>query len=219
MRCGRHRSRATWSSASARATSPSGQPAWPTRIAARGRPKAGRFSHGWPSRRRRGREARRAFAAKLKAGKLTLAPLVWSGSSPAARPTGCSSRPTWTTCRLSSPARPFRPGHGAGARLEPDRARRRGAGRGGAARQGLFTGRAGRRPCAACGGGASGILVSSTARDAGIAGLEFLRGIPGTVGGFVRMNGGAYGREVADILSIATWCCADGSWSRCRRAT
>ena len=51
-----------------------------------------------------------------------------------------------------------------------------------------------------CGGGASGILVSSTARDAGIAGLEFLRGIPGTVGGFVRMNGGAYGREVADIL-------------------
>ena len=51
-----------------------------------------------------------------------------------------------------------------------------------------------------CGGGASGILVSSTARDAGIAGLEFLRGIPGTVGGFVRMNGGAYGREVSDIL-------------------
>lgn len=51
-----------------------------------------------------------------------------------------------------------------------------------------------------CGGGASGILVSSTARDAGIARLEFLRGIPGTVGGFVRMNGGAYGREVADIL-------------------
>jgi UDP-N-acetylmuramate dehydrogenase len=54
-----------------------------------------------------------------------------------------------------------------------------------------------------CGGGASGILVSSTARDAGIAGLEFLRGIPGTVGGFVRMNGGAYGREVADVLVSA----------------
>jgi len=51
-----------------------------------------------------------------------------------------------------------------------------------------------------CGGGASGILVSSTARDAGVAGLEFLRSIPGTVGGFVRMNGGAYGREVKDIL-------------------
>jgi UDP-N-acetylmuramate dehydrogenase len=54
-----------------------------------------------------------------------------------------------------------------------------------------------------CGGGATGILVSSTARDAGIAGLEFLRGIPGTVGGFVRMNGGAYGREVKDILVSA----------------
>ncbi len=51
-----------------------------------------------------------------------------------------------------------------------------------------------------CGGGASGILVSSNARDAGISGLEFLRGIPGTVGGFVRMNGGAYGRQVKDIL-------------------
>ena len=46
-----------------------------------------------------------------------------------------------------------------------------------------------------CGAGASGILVSSTARDNGIAGLEFLRSIPGTVGGFVRMNGGAYGGE------------------------
>ena len=51
-----------------------------------------------------------------------------------------------------------------------------------------------------CGGGASGVLVSSTARDNGIAGLEFLRSIPGTVGGFVRMNGGAYGREVKDVL-------------------
>ena len=51
-----------------------------------------------------------------------------------------------------------------------------------------------------CGGGASGILVSSTARDAGIGGLEFLRSIPGTVGGFVRMNGGAYGRETCEIL-------------------
>jgi len=54
-----------------------------------------------------------------------------------------------------------------------------------------------------CGGGASGILVSSTARDEGVAGMEFLRGIPGTVGGFIRMNGGAYGREVSDILVSA----------------
>ncbi|RSV52991.1 UDP-N-acetylmuramate dehydrogenase [Sphingomonas sp. ABOLD] len=51
-----------------------------------------------------------------------------------------------------------------------------------------------------CGGGASGILVSSRARDWGIGGVEFLRSIPGTVGGFVRMNGGAYGRETCDIL-------------------
>ncbi len=51
-----------------------------------------------------------------------------------------------------------------------------------------------------CGGGASGILVSSMARDHAIAGFEFLRSIPGTVGGFVRMNGGAYGSEVKDVL-------------------
>ncbi|KPL69693.1 UDP-N-acetylenolpyruvoylglucosamine reductase [Erythrobacter sp. SG61-1L] len=63
-----------------------------------------------------------------------------------------------------------------------------------------------------CGGGASGILVASTARDAGIAGLEFLRGIPGTVGGFVRMNGGAYGREVADILVDCDVILPDGSF-------
>ena len=62
-----------------------------------------------------------------------------------------------------------------------------------------------------CGGGASGILVSSTARDAGIAGMEFLRGIPGTVGGFVRMNGGAYGREVKDILVGCTLVLKDGT--------
>ena len=62
-----------------------------------------------------------------------------------------------------------------------------------------------------CGGGASGILVSSTARDAGIAGVEFLRSIPGTVGGFVRMNGGAYGREVADVLVEAQVVTRDGT--------
>ncbi|HWT12464.1 MAG TPA: UDP-N-acetylmuramate dehydrogenase [Allosphingosinicella sp.] len=54
------------------------------------------------------------------------------------------------------------------------------------------------------GGGAMGITVASKARDAGISGLEFLRGIPGTAGGAVRMNAGAYGREVADILVEAT---------------
>jgi UDP-N-acetylmuramate dehydrogenase len=61
------------------------------------------------------------------------------------------------------------------------------------------------------GAGASGILVSSTARDKGIAGLEFLRSIPGTVGGFVRMNGGAYGGEVKDILRDCDVVMRDGT--------
>ena len=61
-----------------------------------------------------------------------------------------------------------------------------------------------------CGGGASGILVSSTARDAGLAGLEFLRSIPGTVGGFVRMNGGAYGRDTSEVLVGCTAVLRDG---------
>jgi len=67
------------------------------------------------------------------------------------------------------------------------------------------------------GGGAMGITVASKARDAGIAGLEFLRGIPGTAGGAVRMNAGAYGREVADISIEATLVLRDGSvetWPR-----
>ena len=61
-----------------------------------------------------------------------------------------------------------------------------------------------------CGGGASGILVSSKARDSGIGGVEFLRSIPGTVGGFVRMNGGAYGRETKDILTECEVVLRDG---------
>ncbi|HYG47091.1 MAG TPA: UDP-N-acetylmuramate dehydrogenase [Allosphingosinicella sp.] len=60
------------------------------------------------------------------------------------------------------------------------------------------------------GGGAMGITVASKARDAHMAGLEFLRGIPGTAGGAVRMNAGAYGREVADILVEATLVLRDG---------
>jgi UDP-N-acetylmuramate dehydrogenase len=54
------------------------------------------------------------------------------------------------------------------------------------------------------GAAAMGITVAAAARDAGLAGLEFLRGIPGTAGGAVAMNAGAYGREVADILVDAT---------------
>src|SRR5262249_5230350 len=38
------------------------------------------------------------------------------------------------------------------------------------------------------------------AAEAGIAGLEFLCGVPGTIGGALRMNAGAYGDEVKDVL-------------------
>jgi UDP-N-acetylmuramate dehydrogenase len=42
--------------------------------------------------------------------------------------------------------------------------------------------------------------VARAAADAGIAGLEFLRGVPGTIGGALKMNAGCYGREIRDIL-------------------
>jgi UDP-N-acetylmuramate dehydrogenase len=44
------------------------------------------------------------------------------------------------------------------------------------------------------------VKVARAAQEAGIAGLSFLRGIPGSVGGALRMNGGAYGRETKDAL-------------------
>jgi UDP-N-acetylmuramate dehydrogenase len=43
-------------------------------------------------------------------------------------------------------------------------------------------------------------LVARAARDAGIAGLAFFSGIPGAIGGALRMNGGAYGGETKDVL-------------------
>ena len=55
-----------------------------------------------------------------------------------------------------------------------------------------------------CGGSAVDATVSTTARDHSISGLEFLTGIPGTIGGAVRMNAGAYGRELQDVLVSAT---------------
>jgi UDP-N-acetylmuramate dehydrogenase len=42
--------------------------------------------------------------------------------------------------------------------------------------------------------------VARAAADAGIEGLEFLRGIPGTIGGALTMNAGCYGRELKDIF-------------------
>jgi len=53
------------------------------------------------------------------------------------------------------------------------------------------------------GAGALDVNVAITAREAGIAGLEFLSGIPGTVGGGLRMNAGAYGSEFKDVLKSA----------------
>ena len=45
-----------------------------------------------------------------------------------------------------------------------------------------------------CGAGAVNATVATAARDAGLEGLEFLTGIPGTIGGALRMNAGAYGQ-------------------------
>ncbi len=46
--------------------------------------------------------------------------------------------------------------------------------------------------------------VARAAAEAGIGGLEFLRGIPGTVGGALKMNAGCYGSEIKDIFVEAT---------------
>lgn len=54
------------------------------------------------------------------------------------------------------------------------------------------------------GSGAPDITVSRAAMEAGIAGFEFLRGVPGTIGGALKMNAGAYGGEVKDIFKSAT---------------
>lgn len=58
--------------------------------------------------------------------------------------------------------------------------------------------------------GASLTSVAVAARDASLAGCEFLYGIPGTVGGGVFMNAGAYGGEIADIIETAVVFTPDG---------
>ncbi len=50
------------------------------------------------------------------------------------------------------------------------------------------------------GAGAPDLNVALTARDHALAGLEFLSGIPGTIGGALAMNAGAYGGELAQVL-------------------
>lgn len=47
------------------------------------------------------------------------------------------------------------------------------------------------------------VKAARFAADNGIDGLTFLRGIPGTIGGALRMNGGAYGGETKDVLISA----------------
>jgi UDP-N-acetylmuramate dehydrogenase len=64
---------------------------------------------------------------------------------------------------------------------------------------------------AEAGAGALGLNVALACREAGIAGLEFMSGIPGTVGGGLRMNAGAYGREFKDVLRHAVALDASGN--------
>ena len=84
--------------------------------------------------------------------------------------------------------------------LQPDRARRRRAGRRGPARPRLQRGRRSRATRVRAGTAVPDVKVARAAQEAGIAGLAFLRGIPGAIGGALRMNGGAYGRETKDAL-------------------
>ncbi|MGI9187285.1 MAG: UDP-N-acetylmuramate dehydrogenase [Gaiellales bacterium] len=63
---------------------------------------------------------------------------------------------------------------------------------------------------AVLGGGASLAAAVRKVGDAGLSGFEFACAIPGTMGGAVRMNAGAYGREIVDVLVSATVCSADG---------
>lgn len=61
------------------------------------------------------------------------------------------------------------------------------------------------------GGGAANAVCLHRARDAGLGGFEFASAIPGTAGGGVRMNAGAYGHEFRDVLVDAVVVDADGA--------
>jgi UDP-N-acetylmuramate dehydrogenase len=59
--------------------------------------------------------------------------------------------------------------------------------------------------------------VAQLARQSGIAGVEFLRGVPGSMGGAVAMNAGAYGAQIADCLSMVEAVMRDGTIMRLGR--
>lgn len=61
------------------------------------------------------------------------------------------------------------------------------------------------------GAAAMDMNVATAAAQGGIAGLEFLSGIPGSVGGGLRMNAGAYGTEFRDVLETAEVLFRDGT--------
>lgn len=60
-----------------------------------------------------------------------------------------------------------------------------------------------RKPEILVGAAALNMSVANTARDASLSGIEFLSGIPGTIGGSLRMNAGAFGRELKDVVVSA----------------
>jgi UDP-N-acetylmuramate dehydrogenase len=64
------------------------------------------------------------------------------------------------------------------------------------------------------GAAALDLTVAETAAAAGLTGLEFLSGIPGTIGGAVAMNAGAYGGEMAHVLAWAECVTRDGEKRR-----
>lgn len=69
-----------------------------------------------------------------------------------------------------------------------------------------------------CGAAALDLNVATAAKIAGIAGLEFLSGVPGTIGGAVRMNAGAYGKEIKDVLVWAEAADPEGNVHRLTNA-
>lgn len=62
-----------------------------------------------------------------------------------------------------------------------------------------------------CGAGALDGNVARAAQEAGVTGLEFLSGVPGTIGGALRMNAGAYGAEMKNVVVGAVALDADGN--------